>query len=108
MEAKRPYPECLARLATDHAGAARVCVAKQRVRVYSTHRCMVESALHTGPTDAGAFFGSAAALPVRFEIDRIGVANLRKCAKLSGPINVALVDRRPLRLSGAVLDGVLD
>src|SRR5580698_3295554 len=72
------------------------------------HICAVEIGLHAGPTDARGFFGSAAALPVRFEIDRIGVANLRECAKLGGPIDVALVDGRPLRLTSAVLDGVLD
>src|ERR1700730_12217363 len=72
------------------------------------HICVVEIGLHAGPTDARGFFGSAAALPVRFEIDRIGVANLRECAKLGGPIDVALVDGRPLRLTSAVLGGVLD
>jgi hypothetical protein len=45
---------------------------------------------------------------VRFEIDRIGVADLRERAELRGPIDVALVDGRPLRLSSAVFDGVLD
>jgi hypothetical protein len=80
----------------------------EEVRVYSAHLCVVEIGLHAGPTDAGGFFGSAAALPVRFEIDRIGVANLRECAELGGPIDVALVDGRPLRFTSAVLDGVLD
>src|SRR5450432_742353 len=79
-----------------------------KVRVYSAHLCVLEIGLHAGPTDAGAFLGSAAALPVRFEIDRIGVANLREGAELGGPIDVALVDGRPLRLTSAVLDGVLD